>query len=156
MFPAMRLCRAIASVLHNDALFQGVAQQHYGKSWQILIGFDGQKTDWERMSPCAVISPWESEGKGVTRNYSISLTLAVVDARIVAVDEVRSMHGLSVLDEEAWPAAWHALQDALPGLEPMAALQEPSLAISQQHAPLLMQIVGLGIEVNLPAGDRRL
>lgn len=156
MIPAMQLCRAIAHALSNDALFNGVAQQHYGQGWNILIGFDGQKTDWERMSPCAVIAPWDSEGKGVARSYSISLTLAVVDAQIVEADGVRLMHGFAVLDEEAWPAAWAALQDALPGLEPTAALQEPSLAISQEHSPLLMYIAGLGIEVNLPVGDRRL
>ena len=152
MFP----CRAIAHALRNDALFNDVAQQHFGKGWNILIGFDGQKTDWERMAPCAVIAPWESEGKGVARSYSISLTLAVVDDQIVEADGVRTMHGLAVLDEEAWPAAWSALQDALPGLEPMAALQEPSLAITQEYAPLLMHIAGLAREINLPVGDRRL
>ena len=156
MIPAMQLCRAIAHTLSNDALFNTVAQQHYGQGWNVLIGFDGQKTDWERMSPCAVIAPWSSEGAGSARSYSISLTLAVVDDNIFEADGVRLMHGLSVLDEEAWPAAWAALQDALPGLEPLAVLQEPSLAIAQEHAPLLMYIAGLGIEVNLPVGDRRL
>lgn len=156
MIPAMQLCRAIAHALSNDALFNNVAQQHYGKGWKVLIGFDGQKTDWERMAPCAVIAPWESEGKGIARSYSISLTLAVVDEQIMEADGVRTMHGLAVLDEEAWPAAWSALQDAMPGLEPMAALQEPSLAITQEHAPLLMHIAGLAIEINLPVGDRRL
>lgn len=156
MIPAMQLCRAIAHALSNDALFNDVAQQHYGKGWNVLIGFDGQKTDWERMAPCAVIAPWDSEGKGSARSYSISLTLAVVDDQKVDVEGVRLMHGLAVLDEEAWPAAWASLQDALPGLEPLAVLQEPSLAISQEHAPLLMYIAGLGIEVNLPVGDRRL
>lgn len=156
MLPAMRLCRLILQTLMADALFQDVALRTYAQGWKHLLGFDGQKTDWERKAPCAVVAPWKSEGEGITRVYSISLTLAVVDPRLVDEDGVRLMQGLAVLDEQAWPAAWSALQDALPGLEPLAALQEPSLAISQEHAPLLMLHAGLGIEVNLPAGDRRL
>lgn len=156
MIPAMRLCRAIAHTLKADPLFQNVAQLHYGRNWKSLVGFDGQKTDWEKQTPCVVVAPWKSEGEGVTRTYSISLTVAVLDAHVTDEDGVRLMHGLMVLDEQAWPAAWAALQDALPGLEPLAALMEPSLAISQEHFPLLMLHAGLGIEVNLPAGDRRL
>ncbi len=156
MIPSMRLCRAVTAALKTADLFQAVARTEYGRDWKLLIGFDGQKTDWEKQAPCAVIAPWQSEGQGVKRAYSVSLTLAVVDSNIVEEDGVRVLHGLAVLDEQAWPAAWAALQDALPGSEPLAALEEPSLAISQEHSPLLLLHAGLGIEVNLPIGDRRL
>lgn len=156
MLPSMRLCRIIAAALRKDALFQAVAQEEYARPWQMLIGFDGRRTDWEQKAPCAVIAPWQSDGAAARREYAISLTLAVVDKRVDEVSGIRVLHGLAVLDERAWPQAWAALQDALPGIEPTAALLEPAVAVNQEYAPMLLLHAGLAVEVNTPVGDRRL
>lgn len=156
MLPSMRLCRAIAAALQKDALFQAVAQEEYTRPWQVLIGFDGRRTDWEQKAPCAVIAPWQSDGASSKREYAISLTLAVVDKRVDEESGIRVSHGLTVLDERAWPRAWAALQDALPGIEPTASLQEPAVGVNQEYAPMLLLHAGLAVEVNTPVGDRRL
>ena len=156
MIPGMHICRAIAQTLKHDELFQKVARDNFGVEWKLLIGFDGKKTDWEKQAPCVVISPWKCEPENDQRNYSISLTIAIVDDSVVDQDGVRELRGLQILDDQAWQAAWPALQDALPGLEPLATLGEPSVALSQEHFPLLLCLAGLVVEVNLPIGERRL
>lgn len=156
MLPCMHLCRVIASALHKDALFQAVAQEEYGRPWSVCIGFDGRRMDWKKQAPAAVICPWESEGGRSGREYSVTLTLVVLDERVDELDGIRLLHGLSVLDERAWPQAWAAVQDVLPGLVPQASLTEPALAVSQDNAPLLLLHGGLNVELNLPVGQRRL
>jgi len=155
MLPSMRLCRIIAATLQKDALFQAVAREEYARPWQVLIGFDGRRTDWEQKAPCAVIAPWQSDGVPAKREYSISLSLTVVDNRVDDEGGVLVSHGLAVLDERAWPAAWAALQDVLPGIVPGASLGEPVVAVSQETAPLLLLHGGLEIALNLPMGQRR-
>lgn len=156
MLPSMRLCRIIAAVLKKDALFQAVAQEEYVRPWQVLIGFDGRRTDWEQKAPCAVIAPWQSDGAAFKREYAISFTLAVNDKRVDEEEGVFVLHGLAVLDERAWPRVWAAIQDALPGMEPTASLLEPSVAVNQEYAPMLLLHAGLAVEVNTPVGGRRL
>lgn len=157
MNSAVDIAWHLAEALQQDKLFQHMAQQRYGKAWQVESGFDKRRMDWKQCAPFVVFVPAKTTipASMPKITHDIGIVFCVNDkeheARVAST--VSELSGIRFLGNEAWNCALDCIGKCL-GTFHGLRIEDILLEYNAESHPFLYLDAVLTIQENIPIGSR--